>query len=279
MKKEVVFCFLGFLVILGSLSFKKNESASQVKAAVVKSVELLQNSSHTFIGNAGCYSCHGQSLPSVAVSLAKQKGIVVNDSFQLESLESMINVFQKPKNHTLLIEGNKILGGSITMGYSLWSLSSANYPSEKSIALLVQLLLQRQTADGQWLGGNGRPPLEYYSVSATALAIKGIIDYATPGMQKQVNEAKQRGLQWMTQVQTPANEEKAFQLLGLSWMNAPKTLIKDKAKLLLLKQHSNGGWSQLDSLDPDAYATGQALYALHESGVLAVTDTYLSKRN
>jgi len=163
------------------------------------------------------------------------------------------------------------------MGYSLWSLSSANYPSEKSIALLVQLLLQRQAADGHWLGGNGRPPLEYYSVSATALAIKGIVDYATPGMQKQVKDAKQRALEWMTQVQTPANEEKAFQLLGLSWMNAPKALIKEKAKLLLLKQHSNGGWSQLDSLDPDAYATGQALYALHESGGLVVADPAYQK--
>jgi hypothetical protein len=41
---------------------------------------------------------------------------------------------------------------------------------------------------------------------------------------------------------------------------------------LLARQRPDGGWSQLPSLDSDAYATGQALVALTESGSLRVTD-------
>src|SRR5262249_3104421 len=34
----------------------------------------------------------------------------------------------------------------------------------------------------------------------------------------------------------------------------------------------DGGWSQLDSLESDAYATGSALVALHQAGGLATDD-------
>ena len=37
---------------------------------------------------------------------------------------------------------------------------------------------------------------------------------------------------------------------------------------LLKRQNADGGWSQIPTLPSDAYATGQALYALRESGVL-----------
>jgi hypothetical protein len=38
---------------------------------------------------------------------------------------------------------------------------------------------------------------------------------------------------------------------------------------LVAEQRADGGWSQLRSLTSDAYATGQALVALAESGILA----------
>ncbi len=43
------------------------------------------------------------------------------------------------------------------------------------------------------------------------------------------------------------------------------------AQALLTLQQSDGGWTQLPSLSSDAYATGQALVALHESGALPVS--------
>jgi hypothetical protein len=37
-------------------------------------------------------------------------------------------------------------------------------------------------------------------------------------------------------------------------------------------QRADGGWSQTDKMESDAYATGSALVALHEAGALATTD-------
>jgi hypothetical protein len=40
------------------------------------------------------------------------------------------------------------------------------------------------------------------------------------------------------------------------------------------EQAATGGWSQLDRADPDAYATGLSLYALHVAGVAAEDAAY-----
>jgi hypothetical protein len=42
-------------------------------------------------------------------------------------------------------------------------------------------------------------------------------------------------------------------------------------------QRSDGGWSQLSTLESDAYATGQALYALNTAGRMSATDLVYRK--
>ena len=73
------------------------------------------------------------------------------------------------------------------------------------------------------------------------------------------------------------NEEKVFQLLGLKWINGDKNFIQQQAKKLLATQREDGGWSQLTNLESDSYATGQALYALYESGQLKADDPAFQK--
>jgi hypothetical protein len=54
-------------------------------------------------------------------------------------------------------------------------------------------------------------------------------------------------------------------------------MVVDATRELRAAQHADGGWSQLAALDSDAYATGQALVALHEAGGLAVDDPVYQK--
>ena len=48
------------------------------------------------------------------------------------------------------------------------------------------------------------------------------------------------------------------------------------ASALLKEQRSDGGWAQLPTLESDAYATGQALYALVESGAMTAERSRVS---
>jgi hypothetical protein len=65
-----------------------------------------------------------------------------------------------------------------------------------------------------------------------------------------------------------------MRLLGLVWTAAPKDKIADAVREVRDHQERNGGWSQFGRTDPDAYATGLSLFALHRAGVSTTSAAY-----
>jgi hypothetical protein len=55
--------------------------------------------------------------------------------------------------------------------------------------------------------------------------------------------------------------------LGLVWAGAPKAETEQAQRDLLAFQRAGGGWPQLPHYAPDAYSTGEALFALPEAGM------------
>jgi Prenyltransferase and squalene oxidase repeat len=272
MKKYLI---IGVLVT-GILAFKKTTgddkkiSAAQISAAINKSLPLLQRSSHDFLENAAtCHSCHSQGIGTVALALAKEKGFDVSEVAIKEALDSTCNFWKTNDNMRELYEQNDPVATVMSGNYDLWALSSNQVKATKSIQLLAMDIMRKQTLDGSWMSPGQRPPLEYYSFSATALTLRNIQVYVPAGWQQEVQERIIKARNWLLQTTAQANEEKAFQLLGLSWCDGDKKFIAQQAKKLLALQHADGGWPQLDSLKSDAYATGQSLYALNQSGQLS----------
>ena len=62
-----------------------------------------------------------------------------------------------------------------------------------------------------------------------------------------------------------------MQLLGLRWTDTDPATVRVRAAQLLARQQPDGGWAQRPGFPTDAYATGQALYALHEAFGLPVS--------
>lgn len=266
-------------LILLLLAFKKGVDkarSSTIDAAINKSLPLLENSSHTFLKNAtvltNCHSCHNQGLGLVTFSLAKQKGFAVSDSIFNEAVDSTYRQWKTYSNIRELMEDDDPLATLITGDYDLWGLQEANFKGDKLINILTLNIMHMQTSDGSWFSPAKRPPLEYYSFSVTALATKNIQSFMPSVLRNEVAQRVTRARAWMTLAKPIANEEQAFQLLGLTWCDGDKAFIAGQAKKLIAAQHADGGWSQLDSLPTDAYASGQALYALSRSGQLDVSD-------
>ena len=78
-----------------------------------------------------------------------------------------------------------------------------------------------------------------------------------------------RAVAWLEEHAPVSNQDAAMQVLGLVWGGADKDAITKAASGLRHRQGGEGGWAQLPTLDADAYATGQALYALALAGVPA----------
>ena len=165
----------------------------------------------------------------------------------------------------------------MTGNYDLWGLAASAYPASKTIHQLAVNIMRKQSYDGRWISPGQRPPLEYYDFTATALTIHNIQVYTPAILRPEVNQRIAKAKEWLLQAVPEANEEKVFQLLGLHWSGVAYPALAPLAKKLLAAQHADGGWPQLDSLLSDAYATGQSLYALHESGQLQTTDPAYQK--
>jgi hypothetical protein len=63
-----------------------------------------------------------------------------------------------------------------------------------------------------------------------------------------------------------------MRILGMRWAGTNAAIMAQSAAALIATQRADGGWAQRDELGSDAYATGQALYALATGGGASPTD-------
>ena len=63
----------------------------------------------------------------------------------------------------------------------------------------------------------------------------------------------------------------------MKWGGADAQAIQTAARALVALQRPDGGWGQFATLGSDAYATGQALVALNESGAIQTTDAVYAR--
>src|SRR5258708_24956849 len=99
----------------------------------------------------------------------------------------------------------------------------------------------------------------------------------SPVEQGDTDKAIARGAAWIAAAQPVSGQDKAFRLMGLAWASANPAVVSSSAKALAAAQRADGGWSQLPTMGSDAYATGQALYALNIAGRVAASDPVYAK--
>ncbi len=275
----------GIILIMSLAAFttftvlnSKGKDPAGIDLAVNKSILLLQKSSHEFLENAvTCHSCHGQDLSAVAFTMAQKKGFTIDQNILQEAKDSIYNNLKVERARGFLVENDESRPLEVTAGYDLWAFSALGCKPDKMIELLALDMLHRQRNNGSWASPSTRPPLEYYSFSTNALAVKGIQVYVPGKYRKQLEGKLEKTRCWLTHTVPLENEEKVFQLLGLLWSNADKDFIEHQAAKLLQEQREDGGWAQLKTLASDAYATGQVLYTLNQTGKLEPDDPAYQK--
>lgn len=247
------------------------KEAPATKEVVEKSVALLQTLGTPFLEQTGCVSCHNNTLPAVATAFARAKGVKINEQAVTEETRQALAVWNDRRDRVL--QGDSFPGAGDSASYSLISLAAGRQPANATTDAMVHFLLSQQQSAGNWrIFIKSRAPLESSDFNATALSLRAVQLYAPQGRQAEVKQRVAEARAWLLKNEARTNEDRVFQLLGLHWSGEQPAALQKLAAQLRAEQHADGGWSQLATMESDAYATGQALVALQRAGGMSVND-------
>ena len=241
--------------------------------SIGRAVNLLLPTAPVSYERRGCISCHSQALVAMAAAAARRKGIAVNEPIEQKNLTQILTVFKAAAEQAM--QGDQPAGNIITMGYVMMALAAAEHPLDKITAAQTHLAAALQLRDGSWApNGVSRPPMEDSLVSATALGVRALALYPIASRKSLLDEKLRRAQRWLLAASAHSAEDRAMRLMGLVWTKAPRQQIEAAAGQVIAQQQTGGGWAQREYFDPDAYATGISLYALHEAGMSATDPVY-----
>jgi hypothetical protein len=247
----------------------------ELRSAIGAALPLMQHTDITFATKAGCMSCHNNNLVGVAVALAREKGIPVDETIAAAQVKANAQVFHDSRDP--LLQGDIApVGDNFSenvIGFALWALDAEHYQGDLGTDAGVQELLLRQTPEGNWPFPNAdqRPPICLDHIGNTALAMRSLQLYAPKPLALEAKRAVAKAAAWLAGEKTYSNEDLSWKLTGLAWAGANKTALLATRKQLLATQKADGSWADLASMPGSAYATGKDLVALKLAG-LPVTD-------
>jgi ankyrin repeat protein len=241
-----------------------NVSYQSIPDKVKTSLALLEKQSVVFIRTAGCNSCHSQSLPSATTGLARDYGLT-----SMKTFPQLPAAMRPPAEQVM--DFNAVSPNSVA--WELFDAGMNHEPRTQVTDAIVRYLMASQTAEGNWhTPESRRPPMTSGKFQTAALAIYAIKNYAPEAEKLSCQKAIASSVAWLEKAQPVTNQDHAFRLLGLAWGRGSAAVIRQEAKSLAALQRGDGGWSQLPAMVSDAYATGEALFALGSAGRMTVSD-------
>ena len=240
-------------------------SERPVAAAIEPAFSLLQKQSHNFIRIAGCNSCHAQDLPSAAAAIARNRGLPAPKEIpQLPQSMHSLNPERIMDLAVISVAG---------LGWEMFDFGNNGVPRDEYTDASVRFLKSMQAPAGFWAAVESRrPPMNAGVYQTTALSIYTLKTYGPPAEKDDTEKSLSRAKAWLESATPTSTQDRAFHLLGLAWSGGKSSSIAAAAKALAAQQHRDGGWSQLAPMESDAYAAGQALYALNAAGQMPAGD-------
>ena len=232
-----------------------------IQAAIERTLPALQRADVAFLQKAGCVSCHNNSLTAMTMAAARSRGLRLNEQIAKDQARRIAAFLQE--NEERALENDGLPGAVDTVSYILMGLAADGYPSGPVMDAWARYIKNNQSVDGRWTCLALRPPIESSDFQVTAASIKSLKAYGPKGRRLEYDAAVERAVHWLETAQASSTEDLVFQILGLIWGGGNPAKIQASAQALAALQRSDGGWSQTRTLASDAYATGQALVALH----------------
>jgi hypothetical protein len=265
---------LGVVVLIGVVvpsAIWANDLHPQpsVDVTIKRGLGFLAKDALAWKAQHNCASCHHAALVIWSMQEAKQRGHAVDDAV-LKELTKWIAasgdgkfVMARPASAPHAASP-KAVWFALALGVD--ARQDAN--SQTGMKQLLKTVKSEQTEDGSWsTWPETRPPIFGNSnETLTALAILAVLPQAATG-DDSAKAARDKGLKWLTETKSDDDPQSiAMRLVLWSRLGRPSEEWKPLARRIQERQNADGGWSQTKEMSSDAWATGQALYALAHAG-------------
>lgn len=277
MKLCAILIFCGW-TLMSATSLAAAEPTVDVQSATRRGLALMQLAGTNWIKNKTCFSCHHQTLPMLAIKEAAQSGCATDESWMKSQLALTDQYFLE--RIEMMKAGEHVPGGSFTVGYGLWAMSLAGRSPDATTEAMVDYLLQvqgvarlngrRPTATqqqkGRWVSSCSRVPLQSSQIAVTILALTGMEAFATQEQRSHLKTAREHAEKWLTEAPLQEQEDRIWRLWGLHRLGGDEAAMARTRATIGAAQRTDGGWAQTGDMSSDAFATGETLFVLRQTG-------------
>src|SRR5437868_1649590 len=239
-----------------------------VKETINRGLTFLAKDNLAWKEKRQCAECHHAPFTIWALNEGKKQGYPV-DERALADLTSWVvtNDYlaklgaKPPKREQIEVNEAPLL---LALGIEAGDAKA----TQDGLKQMLTSVLDDQDKDGSWKLSYEFRPIGSSPQTLTTLALLALTAPNAPDMGKEGKAARERGLKWLRDA-TPDEEVQGAALRLILWrrLDLPATEWEPLVKKLRGAQNADGGWGQIEKAKSDAYATGQALYALAEMGV------------
>jgi len=244
-----------------------------LRTTIARGLDFLAKDSIAWREQYKCASCHHAALVVWSFREAKQRGLTIDDTL-LNDLNTQMSEAgdgkfsgERPADRPRAFNSKALY----------FSLALAQNPDPRATAhagtaLLLSTVKADQTEDGSWSTWPGlRQPIFVGSDECvTILGVLSMLAAADAGDAGAI-AARDKGAAWLRAHDTD-DDPQTLALRTILWskLGRPADESQRWIELIRSRQNADGGWSQSAEMASDAWATGQALYALSAGG--AATD-------
>jgi len=264
---------VGAVLVTGAASAQEpRPGPADVNAAIDRGLAFLARDALAWKKEHNCASCHHASLVVWAMREARSRGHAVEEPVLAELTkwvaESGDGKFGLPRPASAPRAASP---KAVYFALALGADPEPDVVSQRSLKLLLKTVAAEQTENGSWsTWPETRPPIFGSSdESLTALATLAVLPAAASG-DESAKAVRDKAIRWLAETRTDGDPQSiALRLVLWSRLGRPAEEWRPLVRRIKERQNADGGWGQTKDMASDAWATGQALYALAHAGVRA----------
>ena len=257
-----------FALTILTVDARAEDPDVDVKTTINRGLSFLAKDSLAWKQSKQCYECHHAPFTIWALNEGKKQGYAIDENVLSDLTNWVVGedylaklLMERPDQKEIVFNEAPLL---LALGIEAGNTND----TQDGLKKLLTSIVNDQGNDGSWKRVNEARPILSSPDTLTTLALLVLSARNAPDMGEAGKTAQERGLQWLLSAK-PDDELQPTVLRLILWrrLGRPESEWKPLAQQLRSSQNEDGGWSQTRLAKSDAYATGQALYALAEAGV------------